>query len=366
MNTNSIVPSALLVWWATNTRAAAVLAARANELSLPVVVVRSAGSPELGYAVRDRAIIIDRPFDALSASDFQVLLSVAAERAGVERLVLAPTSEYLLDWLADHAIDSEIELELSVAAGLPYRELSSKAMFSERFQAPALQLQPRQLSGPNLETPFVAKPRVNVINGKTLAPFLVNDAESVRRFEAATDAYFAQEYVPPPSYYICGYRNRFGVLVSYFQRNLLQEPHGKSIAHAELREPAEAEALRSAFAEFLTGLDYHGPAMVEFRGDSARAIELNPRFWGPLLLSQGDGLRVVDAFFEDQFGVTPTRSAFFQGSVGEYFLPSRFRPAVALDDVSSDPQKPNKCLGAPESENFKLVTKQAHALGGDW
>jgi len=54
------------------------------------------------------------------------------------------------------------------------------------------------------------------------------------------------------------------------------------------REAVDVEALREHGTALLSELDWHGPAMVEFRRDardgSFRLMEINPRFWGSLAL----------------------------------------------------------------------------------
>lgn len=60
------------------------------------------------------------------------------------------------------------------------------------------------------------------------------------------------------------------------------------------REAVDVPALRTAGRRTLDALDWHGPAMAEFRRDardgSFRLLEVNPRFWGSLPLAVTAGV----------------------------------------------------------------------------
>jgi hypothetical protein len=56
-------------------------------------------------------------------------------------------------------------------------------------------------------------------------------------------------------------------------------------------------------ADFIKEIDFKGPFMAEFKGSKNLIIEINPRFWGPLLLDLRNGSKILREFFSDFFGV---------------------------------------------------------------
>src|SRR5690606_28310251 len=81
--------------------------------------------------------------------------------------------------------------------------------------------------------PLVAKPKTNVsADGCSLYPQLLLTRDELERFQAASDEleYFFQEFVRGDSVYLLFYIPRSGAdAIVWSQRNLLQQPGGKSM-----------------------------------------------------------------------------------------------------------------------------------------
>ena len=97
----------------------------------------------------------------------------------------------------------------------------------------------------------------------------------------------AQEYVPGDAE--CGFFALVdaGELVVTFQHRRVRS-YTYSGGASVYRVSVDDAGLREAGTRLLSSLDWHGPAMVEFKRDprdgAFKLMEINPRFWGSLAL----------------------------------------------------------------------------------
>lgn len=352
---NSSSPSALLVWWSTNTRAASVVIQRALELGIVVVVVVDPHAPELGDRAKKDAFIIQREKSYFELLEFESVLDTARNISGAKRIVFAPTTEYML-----HSIStSERSLsnfEVPIKSLYPYDRMSSKAFQGDYFEENFPEYAPNRIPGPGCRNNFYAKPRNNFSGEVALRPFLVDNEESRRDFLAVSDLYFAQEILSPPSLYWCGYRSSSGEITRYLQRNLLQEQQGGSIVVAQVEDINQHSALDRVCKKYLQDCEHFGPAMFEFRGNSPKLVEINPRFWGPLLLDLISGSGVLDAFFEDWFETkNQDEASLFEEFNGIYLVPKAFRAFSSLVKLQDY-----------DDVELTFASEVFYKLGGDW
>jgi hypothetical protein len=357
----------LLLWWATNTRAAAVVAAAAVSSRIPLALVLDPAVAQPPADVLAACHVIQRPTAPLDRDELEYIVAASRKALGVDGLTLVPTSEYLLDTLYE-SWDGPWPAGLSVPCGstVGYRTLSSKSWGARALAASAVLPPPARLEGLGSDMPFVAKPVVNVVDGRVLKPFLVDDAGAHRRFEAVREHHFAQEFIPGPSYYWCAHRDPDGEVTDYFQRNLLQRPGGGSIVLAAAQEPPDQERIRAELRGLLDLIGFTGPAMVELRGHRPRFIELNPRLWGPLLLDALTGGGVLDAFLHQACGIRarPFLTAAERDRAGLYVVPSAL--AEPLVGVAGPPATD---ILVPEPLRQVLVAAAGvdpTRLGGEW
>lgn len=357
----------MLLWWATNTRCAAVLANAALAAGIPIALVLDPAAPQPSADVLDGAVVLERRTAPLARAELVALVARATAALAVDQVVLAPTSEYLLDTLhVELAGELPPALVVPSTATVSYRELSSKHWGAACFAGrPAVQ-PPREVTGVEKDMPFVAKPRVNLLRGEVLKPFLVDDDRSLERYTQLAAAYFPQEFVPGPSFYWCAYRARDGAVTDYFQRNLLQRPGGDSIVLAAEQSPPGADAIRATLRAVLDEIGFVGPAMVEMRGEPPRFIELNPRFWGPLLLDALTGGRVTDAFFRDQFDVPFQQFLSSQtlSSARLYVVPSALDETLVT--VSGTREQTTNVPAELRPVLLEAAGFDPRHLGGDW
>jgi hypothetical protein len=349
----------LLIWWSNNSRAESVLARIAMDSGLPLGIVISESLYPPAPQILKYAHIYYRGFSETSLTEIESLASKFKIDSESDRIVLAPTSEYILDLISEFR--SAI-FDTPINSILKYRNLSSKSFMAEYFSHNRIIKTP--LDGPSvlLQKEFIAKPKYNVIDGKVLKPFKVDSPESRDLFNGLLNSYFPQEYISPPSFYWCAYRSKTGEICSYFQRNLLQEDNGGSIVCAELGSPPNAIQLKFSLENFLERINFLGPMMIELRGSEQKFIELNPRFWGPLLLSLSLPSNPVRAFFEDMFNTQPNLTA-FQRLGSTYTVPILMHEDNRIVNVADDIQTYHS---RGSFENAISAGIDFSQLGGHW
>lgn len=111
----------------------------------------------------------------------------------------------------------------------------------------------------------------------------------------------AQEYVPGERE--CGFFALFdaGEPVATFQHRRIRS-HSYAGGPSVYRKAVENPRIESAGLRLLEALDWHGPAMVEFKHDPVtdefRLMEINPRFWGSLALPVTAGVDFPRLYYE--------------------------------------------------------------------
>jgi hypothetical protein len=361
----SVAQKPLLIWWSTNTRAAAVLGHFAMANKIPIILVVDTGVLSPPESLCAYSYLIHRERTKINEKTFLLLLNELEKVCGSNSIVVAPTSEYLIEALVSARVNPLIgeRFEIPFESSLPYRTLSSKKFLNEINSVGYEGLvATEETSETNL--PFVAKPKFNVVEDTTLKPFIVNDTNSLARFNSARSDFYAQQLIGKPSIYWCSYTNSEGKTVSYFQENLLQEVGGGSISHAKLvlRMSPLLNQLSDYFCGFLESIKYRGPLMAEFRGENLKLIEINPRFWGPLLLDATNNSMVLSGFFRDYFNVDPIIPEFFIQST-EYLVPKLLDRSVSVDFVFDG----ELCSITREIRDLESETREfLSQIGGDW
>jgi hypothetical protein len=155
------------------------------------------------------------------------------------------------------------------------------------------------------EFPVVAKPHHELTSdGKRLNPVLIYDEQGWADFESNEDrdAYFLQQYIAGPSFYLLYYVHRSGKVDRSSMRNLIQQPDGKSIVAAEIAD-LHLDPQYEIFEDLLHQLSFHGLIMIElmFEGGQFYMIEANPRMWGPAQLMVDSGQNLFVSFINDLF-----------------------------------------------------------------
>jgi predicted ATP-grasp superfamily ATP-dependent carboligase len=222
-----------------------------------------------------------------------------------ERYVIAPSAEFLnIFLLKNRKYVESMGIELPLPDLPTYKQLSDKQQFAalcakQDIPVPA-EIDPRYIDG---ALPLVAKPKADITpGGQRVTPEIIKSQSDLKRFRRSNDAslYFYQEYIKGPSYYFLTYRHSDGHTDTFSQRNLLQQPNGKSIVLAEAAN-LHLTPVISPYLGILTDLDFRGLAMFEVKEQGGRyfMIEANPRMWGPAQLMADAGNNLFNSFIND-------------------------------------------------------------------
>lgn len=307
-----------------NPRAVLAIGRLFLDLQVPFLIVASGKHDPIWKSELRKAVRFSRIGPVL---DEPLMSSVARLLPKNCKAVICPTSEYLNLFLLDCRDNLREKFELAIPDREIYERLTHKAKFLEWMPGSKPFCRPENLEHtPDVsDIPFVAKPFVNVHRGRTLYPILVLNSKDLEAFHAncETSEYFFQEYVEGQSIYFCIYISAKGESANFVQRNLCQQPDGKSIVWAE-HTPGCYESEASMLVQELLDTEFTGWVMIECieREGQLFAIEANPRLWGPLQLAIDVCPRMAELFIEDQIG---TKVSILAGKYSEYFWLDGFR-----------------------------------------
>jgi hypothetical protein len=101
--------------------------------------------------------------------------------------------------------------------------------------------------------------------------------------------------------------------------------------------------------------------MMEFRGEPGALVDLNPRFWGPLLLDLTSRAGVLRAYFQEVFGRELDESLICSESP-LYVVPSLLAGSVSINGslLVDDPHT------SRDDVWIKALGWNPNVLGGDW
>ena len=152
------------------------------------------------------------------------------------------------------------------------------------------------------EKKFVIKPKESTENERILDdPMLIENKKSfqyLKSLDLDFDNHILQEYVYGPSVYYMSLYNNGDKIIDFTQKNIAQQPGGKSVIKAI---PSEIpEYIKEKVDALMRDFNWTGPMMIEFKlmDDKYYNIECNPRLWGPLQLAIDNGINFANAMYE--------------------------------------------------------------------
>ncbi|MDJ0994708.1 MAG: hypothetical protein QNI90_14115 [Dinoroseobacter sp.] len=293
------MPRKFLLFSGHNDRAVIALCRFFEQNGLDFCVAARATSDVITNSrYRDRIVFIRHTPEL----DMQLFADIM-DAAGEDSLIYCPTTEFINLFILDYKEDLiALGYEIHLPSAELYHSITNKLSATAFFSSVAGLFVPEELQPETARAPCVAKPKQNLSKGKILYPQILRDPPELATFLDTHDphAYFFQQYVGGSSLYFCGCLDRQGVWAGFWQRNLGQQPGGKSIvlAREEVDPPRDLIALENALITRLTTAGYFGPFMVEIRRHNARNyfIEINPRFWGPLQLAVDVCPKLLECF----------------------------------------------------------------------
>ena len=185
-----------------------------------------------------------------------------------------------------------------------YIRISDKQKFWELCKTNGF-LVPKQMARFNVsQLPVVAKPRTYTAkNGKVFSPVIISSESELHAFDRdyPADDFIFQEFVHGGSYYLLYYFSPGGGTYCLSQRNLAQQPDGKSMIAACISRLHEEDRIAAKYKAMLKEIGFYGLLMIELRKTDAGyyMIEANPRFWGPSQLFCNSGYNFFEFFLYD-------------------------------------------------------------------
>lgn len=296
----------VLIFSGYNERAVIALCRELSAARAPFSVIASGGHDPIFRTAYRASVQAIRSVTALDADDLDRCLRRVQSRHPASGYVIAPTSEFLNQHVLTHRTwFAERLCEIPLVDAACYTTVTNKASFRSLCEASGLAVPPL-VDPTTTRSPFVAKPKYNITaDGRSLYPALVYDDADWRRQRetlGALDDYYFEALIEGPSYYLLYYlpAHPDAPVFSWSQRNLLQQPGGKSMVLA-ISDTLHTSPISAQVISMLRGVGFHGLAMVELirRDDTYYAIELNPRLWGPIQLVRNAGSHLLRAFVQD-------------------------------------------------------------------
>jgi carbamoylphosphate synthase large subunit len=262
------------------------------------------------------------------------LLSVI-DRVTATEIVIMPTTEALNRFLLDNRdMFLQHRCTIPLVERALYQEISDKSSFYDLCKANGILVPKTRILNTDFEYPYVAKsPKYYNKNGETISPILVMNEEEHKAFLNRKDheEFDIQEFIEGESYYLLYYFDKRGNVRKFSQKNLLQQPGGKSIL-AAISANLHKEEISLAYEHLFEKKNFYGLVMVEVRkrNETYYMIEANPRFWGPsqLFVDAGVdffGLLLHDCGIEVGMGCDERQSLYYWGggrSASEVWLES--------------------------------------------
>lgn len=254
-----------------------------------------------------------RPDHSLSLEVFAKCVERVRAHAGPHALVVLPSTEYFNAFLLKHRIEIErMGCEIPLVDASIYGLLTEKRSSTDFFATAGFAVPQEWRDAGSVSLPAVAKPLRNVAsNGQSLYPWLLKEPAQLEAFHKQVEGeeYFFQEYVRGESLYLLMFLPRDGgPVLTWSQRNLLQQPDGKSML---LAEPADFHRTDTArrLIQALRDAGFHGLGMIEvIRSDGRDVfIEMNPRIWGPIQFCLDQRHPLLQAFIGESLHGDPTR-----------------------------------------------------------
>lgn len=242
----------------------------------------------------------------LEINDVLDAIRQVSVRHKADTYLIAPSTEALNRFLLDNRKLVEVgNVILPLVEKSLYEKISDKDSFGKLCRKYNILVPDESYQIEEMEYPFVAKPREYFAgSGEIYSPYLIfNESDKIKFLEECpvSDFYY-QKFIHGESYYLLYYfPQKEGRIYKFSQKNLMQQPDGKSIVAAI---PARMhETLQSSLYEHLfSSVKFRGLVMIEVRkdvGGNFYMIEANPRFWGPSQLFVDAGMNLFEAFLSD-------------------------------------------------------------------
>lgn len=249
--------------------------------------------------------------------------------ANKEPLFIAPSTEMLNRFLLKYRDDFEkLHCQIPIVKKELYEMISDKNSFWNLCKEAGIKVPSLTLNNKCFREPIVAKPKKYMSDsGKVYSPFLLMNEKEFNSFKTLLNEndFDFQQYIEGESYYLLYYFSKSGNVYALSQKNILQQPQGKSILAAYVAG-IHLEDIAERYRQLFFRLGYRGLVMIELRKckGSYYMIEANPRFWGPSQLFCDYGYNFFEFMLHDydiikeipSHELKPEAKYFWSGGIG--------------------------------------------------
>jgi len=258
-------------------------------------------------------VLYIRKHSKLVLDDLLIALREVKNKLKANEIIIAPSTEALNRFILKHKKKfNEINCTIPLVDEYLYNKISDKLTFSELCKDNGIKIPEEIDINKNTLFPFVAKPKFyfSKKTNTTLAPVIIENEKEKEEFILNYDLndFYYQKYIGGESKYLLYYFHRDGSIFKFSQKNLIQQPNGKSMVAAissNFHLSDESKKYETLFKK----IKFFGFVMVEVKGDENYMIEANPRFWGPSQLFVDSKVNLFEAFLHD-YGLIYKKPAF--------------------------------------------------------
>lgn len=274
----------------------------------------------------------------LDLDEFIEAIEHIRKRYDVDKVVIVPSTEALNRFILEHKEFLEMKnISVPLVDRDLYELISNKYSFGELCAQKSMNI-PREvelLDDTECNYPIVAKPR-SYSPESALSPVIINHQSEMIKFRRLynLDDFYFQEYVNGESYYLLYSIDKSGTVVSFSQKNYIQQGNGKSIVLA-VSADIHNESIGEKYKQLFLELGYYGVVMVEIKRtkENDYMIEANPRFWGPLQLTMDCNVPIVELWLKMWGCQLQEDEGDHPHIAGEYFWLSGLLSSIKNNDV---------------------------------
>lgn len=251
-------------------------------------------------------VIYTRKKKKLDLEEVFYALGLIRDISKDESLFLVPSTEALNRFILQYRDDFEqMNCIIPLTDKKTYEIVSDKEKFYQICKDKEIDV-PVQYGDMDIYIkPVIAKPKKYVsTDGEIYSPVFLQCEEEYNSFVKKynkEDFDFQEILNGGISFYLLFYFSNEGEVYYCSQKNLIQQPKGKSIVAACYCDLHEKKEIVKPYIDLFQDINFHGLVMVEVRkvDNKYYMIEANPRFWGPSQLFCDMGYNFFEFMLKD-------------------------------------------------------------------
>ena len=298
-----MIDHAVIVFSGFNQRAVIAFIRTLEKNKVDYAIIAKSVEDEIFITEYSHRVLSIRKTSKLDINDILTSLKEVSKRLFAKNYLIAPSTESLNRFLLkNRSIIENNDCTIPLVEEKLYNLISDKESFCNLCSGNGIAIPaPKNIMSDTV--PLVAKPKKYFSRkNKIFSPIIItNDIDKEEFLKLYnTDDFFYQEFVDGESYYLLYYVSRKGTFYKYSQKNLMQQPEGKSIV-AAVGSDFHMSQESIHYENLLLKINFFGLIMIEVKktNENYIMIEANPRFWGPSQLFVDAGINLFDFFLHD-------------------------------------------------------------------